>query len=868
MKKLALLFSFVIIPLFLYPAIPLFNVKVLPGAVTDTSVTLYWDKPANYSKNEYFEIYRNGSVIGKTSKNNYCAGKLKAGRTYQFQVALKRLQENSKSNMVIVTTRPKPEIFNITRLGAKGDGKTINTEFIQKAIDACTPNGIVYIPSGTYITGALFVKKNNITIYLAKGSVLKASDNPDDFPVLRTRYEGRFVDAYSAVINLGSLIGGVRYKNIAVRGQGVIDGNGDVLAPKQTASRTRMARAHGLPIINCDSVYLQGFTIRNPPTWCIHPVFTSHLTTDGVTVLSEGFGLSNADGWDPDSSTDCYLINSILDTHDDYIAIKSGADSEGRETAKPSENIYVSNCYFKRGGGIAIGSEMSGGVRNVYFTDCYFERADRGFHVKSRPGRGGLIENIVFRDIVAERFGRWGISVDMWYYVDTYQKNQQPREAIPVFKNIRFENILIRQVSGLPVRVNGLPESPITDVVFKNVAIGTSDGPARLSYCENILLEDVNAGKTIWLVNNARNIQVAGNTTFNTKFDYPYTLADSSATYETKAMYANLKALSEKGSILFGQQDATSSGYGWNDNSGRSDIKDITGKYPAFYSWDYMDFTRPFTNNSASMDKIRQLTIDAFNRGGVNSYCWHQWNPVTDGSFYDTTVTVKHILPGGDRHEKYKASLQKIADYAKTLIGRNGVLVPVIFRPYHEFDGSWFWWGHSHCTTDEFIQLYRYTVTYLRDSLHVRNFLYAFSPDCKFKSEKEYLERYPGDSYVDILGMDNYWDFRYGGDNADLAHQKLKIISDYAQKTGKVAALTETGQSMVKDSTWFTQRLYKVVKGYPDTVRLAYIAVWRNSVKGFWTPYKGHPAETDFIDFCNKKDILLEDELPDMYKMP
>ncbi|MEI9911119.1 MAG: glycosyl hydrolase [Bacteroidota bacterium] len=150
---------------------------------------------------------------------------------------------------------------------------------------------------------------------------------------------------------------------------------------------------------------------------------------------------------------------------------------------------------------------------------------------------------------------------------------------------------------------------------------------------------------------------------------------------------------------------------------------------------------------------------------------------------------MKYIIPGGSHHEKYKTILRTVADLANSIKGNDGKLVPVIFRPYHEFDGDWFWWGRAHCTVDEFKSLWRFTVSFLRDSLGVHNFIYAFSPDNRFNTEAAFLERYPGDEWVDMVGMDNYGDFgRDGKYNLGAGIKKLKIVSDYAKKAGKLAA--------------------------------------------------------------------------------
>ena len=840
--------------------------RVLPGSITPHSVGLFWDKPEDYKQIKEYQVYQGKRQLLSTVKNHCTINGLRPSTKYE--VWLKYIYNDGKEvkmSSLCFTTRALGKRFDITRYGAKADGKTINTTFIQAAIDACTPNGVVYIPKGVFITGALFVEKNDITIHLEEGAVLKASNDINDFPLVKTRYEGRIREAFASVLNIGKLDNKVRYKNITISGKGTIDGQGNVLADKQTAAINRSARAHGLPIINCDDVYLTDFTIQNPPTWCIHPIFSQGVTTDGVIVDSDGYGLTNADGWDPDSSSDCYLINSILTTHDDHIAIKSGIDAEGREIGIPSENIYVSYCHFRHGGGIAVGSEMSGGGKNVFFEDCTFENADRGFHVKSRPGRGGRIENILFRDLKAERFGRWGLSVDMWYYQTSYHSGEKSLAEIPQMSNIRFENIDIEEVTGPAMLIVGLPESWVSNVTISNFRIGKQQGRSIFRYCENIKMQNVSTNSAFYETDYTKNLGFSSQCDLNNKYDFTYSLVDPYATYTTKALFYNLKKVADQNCFLFGQQDATSAGYGWRDDSGRSDIKDLTGMLPAIYSWDYMDFIRAGANDAKSEKKISRLTAEAYSRGSVNSYCWHFFNPLTEGSFYDTTVVVKHILPGGELHEKYKSILQRVGEYARNLTGVYGENIPVIFRPFHEYDGSWFWWGANHCTPDEFKELYRFTVTYLRDTLQVHNFIYAFSPDCKFKTLEEFLVRYPGDEYVDLIGMDNYWDLRYESEKPEVAYEKLKIISDYARKKNKLCALTETGQKLVENPRWFTETLLKVINGYPQRLWLSYVAVWRNSLKGYYTPYKGHPAEKDFIDFCNRKEVIMEKKDNNLY---
>ncbi|MBX3007212.1 MAG: beta-mannosidase [Melioribacteraceae bacterium] len=342
-------------------------------------------------------------------------------------------------------------------------------------------------------------------------------------------------------------------------------------------------------------------------------------------------------------------------------------------------------------------------------------------------------------------------------------------------------------------------------------------------------------------------------------------LSDSFATENTVNLYYNLKKLSEH-KIIFGHHDATAYGIGWQGEENRSDIKDVVGTHPGLYGWDFM-FIQPDRIVDKDEANIRKLSIEAHERGGVNTFCWHLNNPATDNSFYDTTIVVRKILPGGDLYLKYLRMLDYMAEFANTMKDSKGNLIPIIFRPFHEFDGSWFWWGKRFCSREEFIELWQTTVTYLRDKKGVRNFIYAFSPDRMFFSEAEFLDRYPGDEYVDIIGMDNYWDFTPDGAGLEWITRKLKIITELANKKNKVAAFTETGSEKIPDSTWWTDKFFKVMQD--DSVKIAYAMVWRNAHKGHhYAPFPGHPSVPNFVEFFKKEKILFEKHLPDLFTSP
>lgn len=354
------------------------------------------------------------------------------------------------------------------------------------------------------------------------------------------------------------------------------------------------------------------------------------------------------------------------------------------------------------------------------------------------------------------------------------------------------------------------------------------------------------------------------------------TPVDRNATVETKALFNNLEKIS-KTATLFGHQDATKTGYGWanaydpNDPNAPyivdADVQKVTGALPAVYGWDFQWIVDFYTGDRKAWEtKItRDLTIEAYNRGGINTYSWHYHNPVAKEGIWwrDAQVeAVEHILPGGSHHEVYKNSLRELADYAKSLIGADGKLIPVIFRPFHEMNGDWFWWGKGHCTVQEYKQLYQFTVKHLRDVLGVHNFLYAWSPDRAFTTEAQYLEYYPGDAYVDIVGMDNYYDLSPGNDPA-VAAQKLKIVSAYANRKNKVAAFTETGLDKIPQADWFTNMLLPALRSQAPEV--AYVMLWSNTTDMYWTPYVGHPAASDFIDFKNEPTMLFGDAIPNVY---
>jgi mannan endo-1,4-beta-mannosidase len=338
---------------------------------------------------------------------------------------------------------------------------------------------------------------------------------------------------------------------------------------------------------------------------------------------------------------------------------------------------------------------------------------------------------------------------------------------------------------------------------------------------------------------------------------------DPQATAETQALFYNLKQTAGKG-ILFGQQDATMYGVGWSGTPDKSDVKSVTGSHPAVFGWDLEGIAKEDSeaNLARNAEKIRQLCIEAYEKGGINTLSWHVQNFVTGKNFYDTTRCVPAILPGGDKHAAYMKALDHIADFIQSLQTAKGQAVPVILRPFHEHTGNWFWWGRPFCSVQEYQALWKFTVQYLRDKRKLHNILYAYSPDRISGNFKNYLERYPGDNYVDVLGYDDYFEFK---DIKDTASMKLGIsalaqIVDYAQSKGKVAALTETGLEKIPENLWFSTLLQQI-KANPKASKIGYMMVWRNAHTGhFYAPYPGHSSVPDFLNFFNDpKTLFLND---------
>nr|1R7O_A Chain A, mannanase A [Cellvibrio japonicus] len=318
-------------------------------------------------------------------------------------------------------------------------------------------------------------------------------------------------------------------------------------------------------------------------------------------------------------------------------------------------------------------------------------------------------------------------------------------------------------------------------------------------------------------------------------------LVDSQATMETRSLFAFMQE-QRRHSIMFGHQHETTQGLTITRTDGtQSDTFNAVGDFAAVYGWDTLSIVAP----KAEGDIVAQVK-KAYARGGIITVSSHFDNPKTDtqkgvwpvGTSWDQTPAVVDSLPGGAYNPVLNGYLDQVAEWANNLKDEQGRLIPVIFRLYHENTGSWFWWGDKQSTPEQYKQLFRYSVEYLRDVKGVRNFLYAYSPNNFWDvTEANYLERYPGDEWVDVLGFDTYGPV---ADNADWFRNVVAnaaLVARMAEARGKIPVISEIGirapdiEAGLYDNQWY-RKLISGLKADPDAREIAFLLVWRNAPQG------------------------------------
>lgn len=409
--------------------------------------------------------------------------------------------------------------FEVTQFGARGDGTTLNTDAIAKAITACNAagGGRVVVPAGRFLTGAVHLK-SNVNLHLKAGATLLFSTDPADYPIVFTRWEGM------ECMNYSPLVYARRRRNIAVTGEGTLDGQASAAhwwawkgpwggnidhgwregMPDQRPARARlfeMAEA-GLPVekrvfgdgsylrpafiqpYDCENVLIEGVRLRGAPFWQIHPVLCRNLTVRGVDIMGHG---PNNDGCDPESVDSALIEQCVFDTGDDCIAVNSGRNADGRRLATPSQNILIRDCRMKEGhGGVVVGSQISGGARWIFAERCVMDSPDLWYAIrfKNNALRGGLLENFYYRDIDVGQVGRAAVTCDFNY------EEGANGPFVPKLRNVVIERLRARNAVRV-IDSQGLPGAPVTDITLRDCSFEGVREASVIRHTERLRLENV-----------------------------------------------------------------------------------------------------------------------------------------------------------------------------------------------------------------------------------------------------------------------------------------------------------------------------------------------------------------------------------------
>ena len=340
-------------------------------------------------------------------------------------------------------------------------------------------------------------------------------------------------------------------------------------------------------------------------------------------------------------------------------------------------------------------------------------------------------------------------------------------------------------------------------------------------------------------------------------------LSDPQATYMTRALFNNLHRISTD-HVLIGHQDALAYGMGWKGETFRTDINDALGDHPVVFGWDLGHMGDTKNIDGVPFEDMRKWGIAVYKKGGVNTYSWHMRNYAVSGSSWDTDSCVEACLPGGAVHQLYLERLDQAAAFFSGLKAENGELIPVIFRPFHEMTGGWFWWGHGNCTAAQYKELFRFTIDYLRNRKGLHQLIIAYSSD-RFGSPEQYLEFYPGDDYVDVMAFDDYHGLASKEGTPGTIHM-LEILDSLSTGHRKMMAISETGLETIPNEHWFTDVVLRTLNASESTRKAAWILFWRNGRPDhYYAPYPGHPSVPDFIEFMNNDLMLSLSEVPGLY---
>jgi polygalacturonase len=400
--------------------------------------------------------------------------------------------------------------YLITDYGAVPDGTTVNTRAIQSAIDKCASSktgGVIVVPKGIFLSGAIFLKQG-VNLLVEKDGVLKGTTNIDDYPLIQTRWEGTEELWTSAFVNAEGV------SDLDISGEGTIDGSGEewvqknpyrraaaIFGAKSPSMRStpppeRRGRPRLIGIQNSKRVRIANLNLHNQAVWCLFILYSEDVLADGLRITAE-HNIPSSDGIDIDSSKHVRVNNVYIDVNDDCISIKSGKDADGLRVNRPAEDIIIENSHFAYGhGGVAMGSETSGGIRNVEVRNCTVDSGNWApIRFKTQPSRGGVVENITYRNIkLHETKQAFEFNLE-WRMVPPIAP---PAAVLPVVRNVKIINVS-GDVESVGI-IHGLAGSPIQGVTFKNCKITAKKG-FKIDHARNVDLTglslDVKEGDAI-----------------------------------------------------------------------------------------------------------------------------------------------------------------------------------------------------------------------------------------------------------------------------------------------------------------------------------------------------------------------------------
>ncbi len=351
------------------------------------------------------------------------------------------------------------------------------------------------------------------------------------------------------------------------------------------------------------------------------------------------------------------------------------------------------------------------------------------------------------------------------------------------------------------------------------------------------------------------------NSASETNSSYP--LSDPLASSMASSLYSNLQILSAK-HVLVGHQDALAYGIDWKGEKFRTDINDVLGDHPAVFGWDLGHIGDPNNIDDVPFEDMRKWAIAVYEKGGVNTFSWHMRNYAISGTSWDKDSCVEACLPGGLAHELYLERLDQAAEFFSRLKTESGELIPVIFRPFHEMTGSWFWWGKGNTSAEKYKELFQFTIDYFRNEKNLHQLIIAFSSD-RFQTAELYMHFYPGDDYVDVMAFDDYHGLSSKERTPETIHM-LEILDSLSTEHSKMMAISETGLETIPNEKWFTDVVLHTLDANESTRRTAWILFWRNGRPDhYYAPFPEHPSAPDFIEFMNHDMMLSLSELPDLY---